>query len=81
MQALVNGRIVVDGELREGLSVVIDGDRIAAVTNAPPADAEVYDLEGRVLAPGYIDVQVNGGGGVLFNDAPTVETVATIAAA
>ncbi|WP_156367729.1 N-acetylglucosamine-6-phosphate deacetylase [Brevundimonas sp. Leaf363] len=81
MQALVNGRIVVDGELREGLSVVLDGDRIAAVTNAPPLDAEVYDLEGRVLAPGYIDVQVNGGGGVLFNDDPSVETVATIAAA
>ena len=34
-----------------------------------------------LLAPGFIDIQVNGGGGVLFNDAPTVETLATIAAA
>ena len=31
-----------------------------------------------MLVPGFIDVQVNGGGGVLFNDAPTVETIATI---
>lgn len=81
MQVLVNGRVVLGGELREGLAVVLDGAHIAAITGTPPSDAETYDLEGRVLAPGYIDVQVNGGGGVLFNDAPTVETVATIAAA
>jgi N-acetylglucosamine-6-phosphate deacetylase len=31
-----------------------------------------------MLVPGFIDVQVNGGGGILFNDAPTVETIATI---
>lgn len=81
MQALVNGRVIVDGELRDGISVVLDGDRIAAVTNATPAGADEVDLEGRILAPGYIDVQVNGGGGLLFNDDPSVETVATIAAA
>lgn len=81
MLALVNGRVIVDGEFREGLSVVLDGDRIAAVTNATPAGADEVDLEGRILAPGYIDVQVNGGGGVLFNDDPSVQTVATIAAA
>jgi N-acetylglucosamine-6-phosphate deacetylase len=34
--------------------------------------------EGAWLAPGFIDCQVNGGGDVLFNDAPTVETIAQI---
>lgn len=34
-----------------------------------------------LLAPGFIDIQVNGGGGVLLNDDPSVETVRTIAAA
>ena len=37
--------------------------------------------EGAWLAPGFIDVQVNGGGDVLFNDEPTVEGIAAIAAA
>jgi N-acetylglucosamine-6-phosphate deacetylase len=42
---------------------------------------EVIDLDGGYLMPGFIDTQVNGGGGVLFNDAPSVETLATMAAA
>ncbi len=37
------------------------------------------DLEGGWLVPGFIDTQVNGGGGVLFNDMPTVEGIAAIA--
>src|SRR5690606_12622874 len=42
---------------------------------------ERHDLAGQRLAPGYIDLQVNGGGGVLFNDMPTVEGIAAIGAA
>ena len=40
----------------------------------------VIDLGGRLLAPGFIDCQVNGGGGALFNDDPSVATIATIGA-
>lgn len=43
--------------------------------------ADMIDLEGGYLLPGFIDTQVNGGGGVLFNDAPAVETIAAIGAA
>ena len=39
------------------------------------------DLGGGVLSPGFIDWQINGGGGVLFNADPTVEGIAAIAAA
>ncbi|HEX6834176.1 MAG TPA: N-acetylglucosamine-6-phosphate deacetylase, partial [Rudaea sp.] len=39
------------------------------------------DLDGAHLAPGFIDCQVNGGGGVLFNDAPYVDTIRRIGAA
>jgi N-acetylglucosamine-6-phosphate deacetylase len=46
-----------------------------------PADARKVDLDGDVLAAGFIDIQVNGGGGVLFNDDPSVETIAKIGAA
>ncbi|WP_156679654.1 N-acetylglucosamine-6-phosphate deacetylase [Sphingomonas profundi] len=83
VKAFVNGRVLLDGVLREDRIVLVEGDRIAAVAtgDAVPADAERIDLAGDVLAPGFIDTQVNGGGGVLFNDAPTVETIARIGAA
>jgi N-acetylglucosamine-6-phosphate deacetylase len=34
-----------------------------------------------VLAPGFIDLQVNGGGGILLNDEPTPEAMRAIARA
>lgn len=81
--ALTNGRILLDKGFVEGLSVLIDGARIAAVIEdkAIPGDAERHDLEGRMLLPGFVDAQVNGGGGVLFNDSPTVDAIAKIGAA
>jgi N-acetylglucosamine-6-phosphate deacetylase len=81
--ALVNGRVLTDEGLRDGLAVRLSGGRIAAV--GPRAEvapgAEVRDLDGRILLPGFIDVQVNGGGGVLFNDQPTAEAITAIGAA
>ena len=44
-------------------------------------DAQVIDLDGGWLVPGYVDTQVNGGGGVLFNDHPTVAGIRAIGAA
>ncbi|WP_299622360.1 N-acetylglucosamine-6-phosphate deacetylase [Pelagibius sp.] len=82
-QILVNGR-VFDGEtILDGQAVVLDGAIVAAVLPASdaPHDAERVDLQGGLLAPGFIDVQVNGGGGVLFNDTPTVEGIRAIAEA
>ncbi len=79
--ALVNGRVLLPEGIRDGCCVVIDGDRITSVCAAPPAEAQPIDLGGQLLLPGFIDVQVNGGGGRLFNDDPSVETIAAIAAA
>jgi N-acetylglucosamine-6-phosphate deacetylase len=82
--ALVNGRILIDGGLVDDRSVLLDGDRIVAVveSNDPRcASAQKHDLAGKLLLPGFIDLQVNGGGGVLFNDAPSVESIRAIGAA
>lgn len=83
--ALINGRVLTEAGLVEGLCVLIERGRIAAVL---PGDdprcaraGAVYDLGGNMLLPGFIDSQVNGGGGVLFNDAPSVEVIRQIAAA
>jgi N-acetylglucosamine-6-phosphate deacetylase len=80
--ALVPDQLLVDGAWLEETAVLIDGDRIAAVTPLPALDSSVErrTLSGW-LAPGFIDTQVNGGGGVLFNDVPSVDGIATIAAA
>ena len=79
--ALVNGRIVLPDGVRDDLCVVLEGDRIGALCDTPPNNAKRIDLAGQLLLPGFIDVQVNGGGGRLFNDDPTVETIAIMAAA
>jgi len=80
--ALLNGQVFIDGAFRNGQAVTIENGRIVRVgaAGAVPSDAARYDLNGARLLPGFIDIQVNGGGGVLFNDAPTVETVRHIAA-
>ena len=45
------------------------------------ASARVENLDGQLLVPGFIDTQVNGGGGMLFNDAPDSESIRAIGAA
>jgi N-acetylglucosamine-6-phosphate deacetylase len=79
----LSGARIFDGErFRDDHTVVIEAGRIAAIV--PHADAPggaVHDLGGGLIAPGYIDVQINGGGGVLFNDDPTPEGIGRIAAA
>ena len=79
--ALTNARVLVDGELVDGLTVCVEGERIVSVARAVPTDIAVQDLGGAVLAPGFIDVQVNGGGDALFNDDPSVATIRRIGAA
>jgi len=74
---------VFDGTtLHRDAAVVIEGAHIVGVVPRRDAPAEARVLPaGAWLAPGFIDIQVNGGGDVLFNDAPTPATIATIAAA
>ena len=81
--ALVNGRILLDDRFVDDKAVLIDASRIQAIVDAAdvPVGSERYDLGGGLLVPGFIDAQVNGGGGVLFNDAPTVEAIRIIGAA
>jgi len=76
---------VFDGTSRHAnAGVIIDGSRINRIVprSEIPRDMPARILpDGVWLAPGFIDLQVNGGGDVLFNDAPTAETISLIAAA
>ncbi len=82
---LRNARILTADGFRDDLALVIEAGRITAlVSDAAPQlgnAAEQVDLGGGWLLPGLIDAQVNGGGGVLFNNTPDVESLRTLAAA
>lgn len=82
---LRNARILTADGFRDDLALVIEAGRITAlVSDAAPqlgSAAEQVDLDGGWLLPGFIDAQVNGGGGVLFNNTPDVESLRTLAAA
>ncbi len=80
--ALLGARVFDGDRFVEDHAVVLDRDRIAALVPADrlPAGIATRSVAG-TLAPGFIDVQVNGGGGVLFNDERTVEGIAAIARA
>jgi N-acetylglucosamine-6-phosphate deacetylase len=84
LTALVNGRILAGERIVSGQTVLISQGRIESVVLAADPrcrDAIIVDLEGQILLPGFIDVQVNGGGGVLFNDDPSLESIRAIGAA
>jgi N-acetylglucosamine-6-phosphate deacetylase len=82
--ALINGRILTAERIVNGQALLLAEGRIEALvspTDPRCRDAIRIDLEGQLLVPGFIDVQVNGGGGVLFNDDPSLESIRAIGAA
>ena len=75
------GAEIFDGASRHRQSaVLVEGGRIHAIVPEGQlgADWPVHELTGGLLAPGFVDVQVNGGGGALLNDRRTCEGVKTI---
>ena len=84
MIAFVNARVLHGEGFQSGLAVLVRDGRIHDLL--PDDDARLnrvqkHDLGGEYLVPGFIDCQVNGGGGMLFNDAPYVDTIRRIGAA
>jgi N-acetylglucosamine-6-phosphate deacetylase len=81
----VAARRVFDGiSIHTDSAVLIEGDTITALVPRSGLSAAIpcVDLPNQAwLAPGFIDIQVNGGGDVLFNDEPTPEALRTIATA
>lgn len=79
--AWIEATRVFDGQdLLIGQGVLIRDGRVAAVGAVPRGDGRVWRVAG-TLCPGFLDLQVNGGGGVLFNTTPTAEGACAIARA
>ncbi|GAB0116935.1 N-acetylglucosamine-6-phosphate deacetylase [Acidisoma sp. 7E03] len=81
---LRGARILGDSGFEEGRALLIENGHLIDLLpdGAAPAETVVDTLPpGSILAPGFVDVQVNGGGGVLFNETPTAAGARAIAAA
>jgi len=80
----ITGARIFDGDLwHEHHALVIEDGKVAAITplSDVPAKARAVPMDGLSLVPGFVDLQVNGGGGVLLNEQRDVEGIRTICAA
>ncbi|RYY42930.1 MAG: N-acetylglucosamine-6-phosphate deacetylase [Sphingomonadales bacterium] len=77
---VANGGILVGRTVFGAATIDVADGRIAAIDPAISGSPDL-DLDGGWLVPGFIDTQVNGGGGVLFNDDISIEGIAAIGAA
>ena len=80
--ALTGARVFDGRTLHDACAVVLSdaAPQRVAVADLPPGIAR-RDIGGGTILPGFVDLQVNGGGGVMFNADPTVDTLRTIAGA
>lgn len=80
----ITGARIFDGDLwHDGSALIVEGGKVAAIAalRDVPADARIVPMDGLSVVPGFIDLQVNGGGGVLLNEQHDVEGIRTMCAA
>ena len=82
-QAITGSKLFNGKKFIEHKALLIDDQHIVGIVNedAIPTDFLVKKLDGGILSPGFIDLQVNGGGGKLFNNSPDKESLNTIISA
>jgi N-acetylglucosamine-6-phosphate deacetylase len=79
-KALVGARIFTGEEFLDDYALVIAGEKIEALVPRAQLDSSIPQaiLTGGVLAPGFIDLQVNGGGGAFFTNDTSVDAIQTM---
>lgn len=83
MKAIINGELFIGNKFYTEKVLIIDGERIIDIIPQNElkniyGDIETIDAENAYVTPGFIDLQLNGCGGVLFNDNISLETLETM---
>lgn len=83
MKAIINGELFIGNKFYTGKALIIDGERIVDIVAQNELatiyeNIETIDAEKGYVTPGFIDLQLNGCGGVLFNDDISLETLDTM---
>ncbi|WP_221892792.1 N-acetylglucosamine-6-phosphate deacetylase [Cetobacterium sp. 2G large] len=83
MKAIVNGELFIGNKFYTGKVLIIDGERIVDIIpqeelTTTYGNIETIDAENAYVTPGFIDLQLNGCGGVLFNDDISLKTLDTM---
>ena len=83
LTALLGAAIYEGAVLHKDKALLCEDDLIVGLKDPEtlPASCEVRHLDGGYLTPGFVDLQVNGGGGVMFNDHQTVQALEVISKA
>ncbi|OOF70707.1 N-acetylglucosamine-6-phosphate deacetylase [Rodentibacter caecimuris] len=78
--ALINSKIYTGRDILQDYAVVIEGDTISQLLPIKdlPSNLTTIDLKGNNLTAGFIDLQLNGCGGVMFNEDISVKTLETM---
>ncbi|MFC3076389.1 N-acetylglucosamine-6-phosphate deacetylase [Shinella pollutisoli] len=80
----ITGARIFDGDLWHDDSILlIDGGKVAAIAarHELPEGVRTVEMGGLAIVPGFVDLQVNGGGGVLLNERPDADGIRVICAA
>ena len=78
-QAITGARIFDGAEWHDRMALVIEDGKVEGLIAADsPTDAIRVPADGAMIVPGFLDLQINGGGGALLNETPTVEAIRTI---
>ncbi|MFY0633387.1 MAG: N-acetylglucosamine-6-phosphate deacetylase [Vannielia sp.] len=81
--AYIAGAVHDGVALRRGVALVVQGPQVVMLAEPGdlPEGCAMVETGAEILAPGYVDLQVNGGGGVMLNDGPSVARLETMARA
>jgi N-acetylglucosamine-6-phosphate deacetylase len=80
----ISGARIFDGQFwHDDAALLVEFGQVCGIVHADavPAHSKSVHLDGGMVVPGFIDLQVNGGGGVLFNNDPSADAIRTICAA
>lgn len=83
LTAVIAPRLFDGHRWHQHAALLVEWGHVSAVVAAGevPASADRIEFAEGMVVPGFVDLQVNGGGGVLFNNDPSVEAIRTICAA